>query len=204
MALSCPINLDVAKLREEIRAIYARVAEDPSGDFHFHRGPEYAASKLEYDRAELAALPAESTASFAGVANPFVAGKPAVGATVVDIGSGAGMDTLLAGTYVGPTGRVIGIDPTEEMLARARASAEKMGYKHVEYRKGTGEEMPVDSGSVDLVISNGVINLAPDKGPVFAEIMRVLKPGGRLHLADITVANELSEGIRNDIDLWTG
>lgn len=204
MALSCPIDLDVARLREEIRVIYARVADDPSGDFHFHRGPEYAASLLAYDRAELDALPPESTAAFAGVANPFVAGRPAQGATVVDIGSGAGMDTLLAATYVGPTGHVIGVDPTDEMLVRARGSADKMGFKHLEYRKGTGEEMPVDSNSVDIVISNGVINLAPDKGPVFSEIMRVLKPGGRLHLADIIVANELSEKIRKDIDLWTG
>ena len=204
MALSCPIDLDVARLREEIRVIYSRVADDPSGDFHFHRCPEYAASLLEYNRAELDALPPEATASFAGVANPFVAGKPAVGARVVDIGSGAGMDTLLAATYVGPTGHVIGVDPTDEMLARARGAAEKMGYRHLEYRKGTGEEMPVDSNSVDLVISNGVINLAPDKAPVFNEIMRVLKPGGRLHLADIIVANELSEKIRQDIDLWTG
>jgi len=204
MALSCPIDLDVARLRKEIESIYARVAEDPSGDFHFHRGADYAASLLGYDAAALAALPAETTASFAGVANPFAAGPPSAGQVVVDIGSGAGTDALLAARYVGPTGRVIGVDPTEPMLAKARAAAAAAGAGHVEFRKGSGEALPVDTASVDLVISNGVINLAPDKEPVFREIMRVLKPGGRLQLADIVVASELSESIRNDIDLWTG
>lgn len=204
MALACPIDLDVTKLQQEIHSIYARVAEDPSGDFHFHRGPEYAATRLGYDAAELATLPAETTASFAGVANPFVAGKPSVGATVVDIGSGTGTDALLAASYVGPTGRVIGVDPTDAMLTKARGAAERFGVKHVEFRKGSAEDLPVDSNSVDLVISNGVINLAPDKLPAFNEILRVLKPGGRLQLADIVVDRELSEGARRDIDLWTG
>jgi len=204
MALSCPIDLDVARLREEIASIYSRVAEDPSGDFHFHRGAEYAASMLDYDAAELALLPLGTTSSFAGVANPFVAGKPCAGQTVVDIGSGAGTDAMLAGSYVGPTGRVIGVDPTEQMLAKARASAASIGATNVEFRKGSGEQLPVESGTVDVVISNGVVNLAPDKAPVFQEIARVLKTGGRLQLADIVVASELSEGIRRDIDLWTG
>jgi len=204
MALSCPIDLDVARLREEIASIYSRVAEDPSGDFHFHRGAEYAASMLDYDAAELALLPLGTTSSFAGVANPFVAGKPRAGQTVVDIGSGAGTDAMLAGSYVGPTGRVIGVDPTEQMLAKARASAASIGATNVEFRKGSGEQLPVESGTVDVVISNGVVNLAPDKAPVFQEIARVLKTGGRLQLADIVVASELSEGIRRDIDLWTG
>lgn len=204
MALSCPVDLDVAKLRSEIALIYSRVAEDPSGDFHFHRGAEYAARQLEYSATELAKIPLETTASFAGIANPFVAGLPAAGATVVDIGSGAGMDVLLASGYVGPTGRVIGVDPLDQMLEKARASAAKMGATNVEFRKGSGEALPVESGTVDLVISNGVINLAPEKLPVFHEILRVLKPGGRLQLSDIVVASELSEGIRRDIDLWTG
>jgi SAM-dependent methyltransferase len=204
MALACPVDLDVARLRKEIELIYSRVAADPSGDFHFHRGAEYAASMLDYDAAELAKLPVESTSSFAGVANPFVAGKPRYGQTVVDIGSGAGTDAMLAGSYVGPTGRVIGIDPTDQMLAKARASATSIGATNVEFRKGSGEQMPVDTGIVDLVISNGVVNLASDKAPVFQEISRALKPGGRLQLADIVVASELSEGIRRDIDLWTG
>jgi arsenite methyltransferase len=204
MALSCPIDLDVGKLRQEIQSMYARVAEDPSGDFHFHRGAEYAATMLDYDAAELAALPPETTASFAGVANPFIAGIPAAGTTVVDIGSGAGTDVLLAAGYVGSTGRVIGIDPNEVMLAKARAAADRTAAKHVEFRKGSADALPVESNTVDLVISNGVLNLAPDKLPVFNEILRVLKPGGRLQLADIVVGSELSEGIRRDIELWTG
>jgi SAM-dependent methyltransferase len=204
MALSCPIDLDVAKLRQEIQSMYARVAEDPSGDFHFHRGAEYAATMLDYDAAELATLPPETTASFAGVANPFIAGNPTAGTTVVDIGSGTGTDVLLAASYVGPTGRVIGIDPNEAMLAKARGAADRIAAKHVEFRKGSAEALPVESNTVDLVISNGVLNLAPDKLPVFTEILRVLKPGGRLQLADIVVGSELSEGIRRDIDLWTG
>jgi arsenite methyltransferase len=204
MALSCPADLDVAKLRSEIALIYSRVAEDPSGDFHFHRGPEYAARQLDYDAAELAKLPLETTSSFAGIANPFAAGRPEPGWTVVDIGSGAGTDVLLASGYVGPAGKVIGVDPLDQMLEKARASAQKMGATNVEFRKGSGEGLPVESETVDLVISNGVINLAPEKLPVFHEILRVLKPGGRLQLSDIVVANELSEGIRRDIDLWTG
>jgi arsenite methyltransferase len=204
MALSCPIDLDVARLRKEIESIYSRVAEDPSGDFHFHRGAAYASSMLGYDAAELAALPSETTASFAGVANPFVAGKPSPGHVVVDIGSGAGTDALLAAGYVGSNGRVIGIDPTDGMLGKARAAASKIGASNVEFRKGAADSLPVDSDSVDLVISNGVVNLASDKEPVFREIVRVLKPGGRLQLADIVVAIELSEAGRRDIDLWTG
>ena len=204
MALSCPIGLDVAKLRHEVNLIYGRVAEDPSGDFHFHRGADYAASMLDYDAAELAKLPAETTASFAGIANPFVAGVPAGGAVVVDIGSGSGTDVFLAAGHVGPTGRVIGVDPNDAMLAKARAAADKLALRNVEFRKGSGEALPVDSNSVDLVISNGVINLAPDKVPVFSEILRVLKPGGRLQLSDIVIAAELSEEIRSDIELWTG
>lgn len=204
MALACPVDLDVVRLRTEIESIYARVAEDPSGDFHFHRGAAYAASMLDYDATALATLPPETTASFAGVANPFIAGAPSPGDVVVDVGSGAGTDALLAARYVGPKGRVIGVDPTDAMLAKARAAAAQTGAAHVEFRKGSAEALPVESGSVDVVISNGVVNLAADKHPVFREIVRVLRPGGRLQLADIIVATELSEGARRDIDLWTG
>lgn len=204
MALSCPTDLDVGKLRQAIQSMYARVAEDPSGAFHFHRGAGYAATLLEYDADDLAKLPIEATASFAGVGNPFIAGNPAPGMTVVDIGSGTGMDVLLAAGHVGPTGRVIGVDPNEAMLEKARGAAARIAAKQVEFRMGSAEALPVDSESVDLVISNGVLNLAPDKLAAFREIFRVLKPGGRLQLADIVVSNELSEGIRRDIDLWTG
>ena len=204
MALSCPIDLDVVRLRQEIQSIYTRVAEDPSGDFHFHRGAEYAAAMLDYDAAELAKLPPDTTASFAGVGNPFIAGNPTLGATVVDVGSGTGTDVLLAAGYVGPTGRVIGIDSNEAMLERGRRAADRIAAKHVEFRQGLAEALPVESNTVDLVISNGVLNLAPEKLPAFNEIFRVLKPGGRLQLADIVAGGELSEKMRRDIDLWTG
>lgn len=204
MATSCPIDLDVTKLRDEVRTIYSRVASEPGGDFHFHRGPAYASSLLGYDAAELAALPPESTASFAGVANPHAIMRVEPGATVVDVGCGAGMDLLLAARRLGATGRAIGVDMTNEMAERARNAARNAGLANVEVRLGDALNLPVEDASVDVVISNGVINLTPDKGRAFAEIRRVLKPGGRLQLGDIVVASELSERIRRDIDLWTG
>lgn len=204
MAISCPIDLDVSKLRDEVRTIYSRVASAPDGDFHFHRGPDYASRLLGYDAAELAALPPESTGSFAGVANPHAIARIEPGATVLDVGCGAGMDLLLAARRVGSAGRAIGVDMTQEMAERARDAARSAGLGNVEVRLGDALTLPVDDASVDVVISNGVINLTPDKERAFAEIHRVLKPGGRLQLGDIVVASELSEGIRRDIDLWTG
>jgi SAM-dependent methyltransferase len=204
MAAVCPIGFDTRKLKEEVRRTYASVATDPGGEFHFHRGPEYAARQLGYDDEELARLPRIATESFAGVGNPFKMGRVPPGSSVADIGSGAGMDCLLAGRDVGPTGRVIGIDMTDEMLARARSGAEDMGMAHVRFEKADMESLPLDDGSVDVVISNGVINLAPNKPAVFAEIYRVLRPGGRLQFADIIIGTELSEDARNDIDLWAG
>lgn len=204
MATTCPIDLDVARLREEVRVIYARVATAPGEAFHFHRGPEYAVSLLGYEADELAALPADSTAAFAGVANPHAIGRVAPGSTVLDIGCGAGMDLLVAARRVGPEGRAIGVDMTEEMARTARASARRLGLENVEVRLGDALHLPVDDESVDVIISNGVINLTPDKERAFAEAFRTLKTGGRLQLGDIVVASELSEGIRRDIDLWTG
>ena len=204
MASSCPIALDVDQLRREVSFIYARVAEDPSGDFHFHRGPAYAAELLGYDAGELAAIPATNSASFAGVGNPHCVAPIVAGETVVDIGCGAGTDLLLAARKVGVTGKAIGVDMTPAMAERARGGARAMGFEHVEVRVGDALELPVDSGSVDVVISNGVINLTPDKDRAYAEAFRILKPGGRFQLADIVVTNELSEKIRSDIDLWTG
>jgi SAM-dependent methyltransferase len=204
MAIACPVDLDTIRLRREIQSIYARVATDPSGEFHFHRGPEYAAGMLHYDASALAALPGDATASFAGVANPHRIAAIPRGATVVDIGCGAGMDLLLAGERVGPEGRAIGVDMTESMAERARAAARAMGWSHVEVRIGDALDLPVESNSVDYVISNGVLNLTPDKGRAFAEVLRVLEPGGRFLYGDIVVAGELSEKIRRDIDLWTG
>ena len=202
MAISCPIGFDAQRLREEVSKMYSRVADDPSGDFHFHRGPGYASELLGYDAAQLSALPSESTASFAGVGNPLSVGGLSDGQTVLDIGCGAGLDLLLAAKQVGVSGRAIGVDMTADMLARTKAAASSIGLDHVEVRQGDAEELPVENDSVDVVISNGVINLTTDKTRAFSEIARVLKPGGRLFLADIVVSKELSEGVRNDIDLW--
>jgi arsenite methyltransferase len=204
MAVVCPVDLDTLQLRQEIQSIYARVAAEPSGTFHFHRGPRYAAEFLGYDDAKLARLPSDSTASFAGVANPHRIAPIDAGATVVDIGCGAGMDLLLAAAAVGPTGRAIGVDMTEPMAARARTSARVLGFDHVDVRIGDALALPVENESVDAVISNGVINLTPDKAKAFAEVFRILKPGGRFLYGDIAVADELNESIRRDIELWTG
>ena len=202
MATNCPIGFDTKRLRAEVSALYARVANSPDGDFHFNRGPDYAAEMLGYDRQALAALPESCTAPFAGVGNPLAIDEIPAGATVLDIGCGAGMDLLLAARQVGAGGRAIGVDMTPEMLEQTRASAQALKLDHVELREGDAEALPVDDASVDVVISNGVLNLTTDKVKAFSEIFRVLKPGGRLLLADICVTEELSEGVRNDIDLW--
>jgi arsenite methyltransferase len=204
MAVACPVDLDTSQLRKEIQDIYARVATEPGSAFHFHRGPAYAAELLGYDAAALAALPPDSTASFAGVSNPQRIAPLPVGATVVDIGCGAGMDLLLAAKQVGPTGRAIGVDMTNAMAVRAQASARAAGLAHVEVRLGDALALPIDSDTVDVVTSNGVINLTPDKAKAFAEVFRVLKPGGQFLYGDIVVAAELSESIRSNIELWTG
>jgi arsenite methyltransferase len=204
MAIACPVDLDTLKLRAEIQSIYARVAADPGGAFHFHRGPEYAATRLGYDAAELARIPLTVTESFAGVGNPHAIGPLPAGATVVDIGSGAGMDLLLAALHVGPLGRAIGVDMTEAMRDRARHGAEMCGLAHVDVRAGEATALPVETESVDVVISNGVLNLVPDKREAIAEIRRVVKPGGHVHIADIVMGVELPEDARRDIDLWTG
>jgi arsenite methyltransferase len=204
MSIACPVDLDTHMLRSEISSIYGRVAVEPTAEFHFHRGPAYAAEFLGYDAQELASLPPECSASFAGVSNPLAIGPIHAGETVVDIGCGAGMDLLLAARRVGPEGRAIGVDMTDSMIGRARSSAAIAGLKRVEVRKGDATALPVSDGSVDVVISNGVLNLVPEKELGFAEIVRILKPGGRLHLGDIALDVELSENIRRNIDLWTG
>jgi ubiquinone/menaquinone biosynthesis C-methylase UbiE len=158
---------------------------------------------LGYDAQELAMLPQESTAAFAGVGNPHRIGPIEPGETVLDIGCGAGMDLLLAARRSGPSGRAIGVDMTPAMIERAKRSAVKAGlWETVEIRRGVAEELPVESESIDVVISNGVLNLSPDKHSAFGEIYRVLKPGGRLYLADVVVQRELSLAARSDVDLW--
>ncbi|PYR20711.1 MAG: methyltransferase type 11 [Acidobacteria bacterium] len=204
MAIACPVDLDTLKLRAEIQSIYARVARDPSGEFHFHRGPEYAATRLNYDAAELSKLPYAVTESFAGIGNPHAIAPLPPGATVVDIGCGAGTDLLLAALHVGPEGRAIGVDMTEAMRDRARRGAAACGLAHVEVRDGEATSLPIEPGSVDVVISNGVLNLVPEKRAAIAEIRRVLTPGGRAQIADIVLGVDLPESARKDIDLWTG
>jgi ubiquinone/menaquinone biosynthesis C-methylase UbiE len=184
--------------------MYARVAIAPDGEFHFHRGPEYAATMLGYDAAELASLPSEVTSSFAGIGNPQAIARIPAGATVVDVGCGAGTDLLLAARRTGPSGRAIGVDMTEAMRQRALQGATACGLAHVEVRDGDATRLPVDTCSADLVISNGVLNLVPDKERAVAEMARVLKPGGRVQIADIIIGEILPDSALRDIDLWTG
>lgn len=204
MALSCPVELDVSTLRAEIQSIYSRVATEPEGEFHFHRGPVYAVTTLGYDPDELAALPDDVTSSFAGTGNPHDIGDIEAGAVVLDIGCGTGTDLLLAARRAGPGGRAIGVDMTEAMRRRARAGAAAAGLPNVEVRDGDAMHLPVADRSVDIVISNGVLNLVPDKRVAVMEMTRVLKPGGRAQIADIVIGETLPESALRDIDLWTG
>ena len=204
MPVTCPIDLDITRLRHEVQAMYSHVAFAPEDSFHFHRGPEYAVEWLGYDAAELEALPANVTRAFAGVGNPHAIRPVPAGARVLDVGCGAGTDLLVAARRVGTSGRAIGIDMTAEMRERARNGARACGLEHVEVREGDATELPLDDASVDVVISNGVLNLVPEKERAFAEIARVLRAGGRLQIADIVTGVELSHAIRRDIDLWTG
>lgn len=195
--------LDTTRLREEISKVYSEVARDPKKGYHFHTGPEYAVERLGYAREALAELPGAVTAPFAGVGNPLAVGAPQPGETVVDIGAGSGMDTFLAARAVGPTGKVIAVDMTDAMLERGRDNAALTGLRQIEYRKGWAEALPVPDGGTDLVISNGVINLSPDKDRVFREAFRVLEPGGRLQIADIIVHKDIPPAAREDIAIWT-
>lgn len=204
MGATCELTFDRERLKEKIRSTYGRVAEQPDGDFHFHRGPDYAAAALGYDRAELGALPDFVTAPFAGVGNPLRAGALPAGARVIDLGSGSGMDCLLAGRRVGRHGEVIGFDMTDAMLDKARAGARAAGMSQVRFEKADIARLPIDAASVDVAISNGVINLSPEKPRVFAELHRVLRHGGRVQFADIVIENELSPAALNDIELWVG
>ncbi len=195
--------VDVEQLHDEVKEKYREVAANPKANYHFHTGRAHAV-RMGYPEWPLNELPDSATDAFAGVGNPFFWGLPAAGATVLDLGSGAGMDSFLAALAVGPDGRVIGVDMTDEMVDRAEATARSIGLTNVEFRRGYIEDVPVPSASIDVVVSNGVINLCPSKARVYEEIARVLKPAGHMTIADICVERPVPEGALKDIDLWTG
>lgn len=196
-----PISL--SELRHEIQKEYTNVALDPEKGYHFHTGRR-AAALLGYDESLYTGLPEANIASFAGTGNPFSVGPICPGETVVDIGSGAGFDSLIAARLVGPGGRVIGFDMTPEMLKKAQAGAEAMGATNLEFREGLAEALPLPDGFADVVISNGVLNLTLDKTETLHEWFRVLKPGGRLQVGDILVERAVPDDALEDISLWTG
>jgi SAM-dependent methyltransferase len=196
------LGIDVATLKSEIKKTYARVSNSPDEDFIFPTGRAWA-EDLGYPD-ELAEVPDSAVESFAGVANPFSLGRLEPGERVLDLGSGAGTDSLVAARMVGPKGSVIGIDMTPEMLDKARRSAAEMGAENVQFVESEAEKLPFANASFDVVISNGVIDLIPDKDAVFSELHRVLEPGGRIQVADVTIQEPVSEEGRRNIDLWTG
>ena len=200
--MSTRVSIDAEALHQEVQIKYAEVALSPTKGFHFHTG-RLLAERLGYPEETLDALPGECVESLAGLGNPFSMGEITPGETVVDVGCGAGFDSLVAGRMVGPTGSVIGVDMTAEMLRKARRSARRMRASNVSFRKGLVEKLPVKDASADVVISNGVINLVPDKETALKQIFRVLKPGGRLYLADIVVHKAVPDGAKQEIDLWT-
>lgn len=201
MKADIPVDIDV--LRDEIQKTYTDVSEEQEQEFIFPTGRGWAEA-LGYPRDELARVPETSAESFAGVANHFGLGSIEAGATVLDLGCGAGTDLLIAAQMTGPGGRAIGIDLTPSMVERACVGAAEMGLANVEVHEGLIERLPLADESVDVVISNGVIDLVPDKDAVFGEIKRVLRPGGRMQIADVVIHREVSDEAKRDIDLWTG
>jgi SAM-dependent methyltransferase len=196
------VAFDAGALREEVKSKYREVATDPHRAYHFHTG-RYLAQRLGYDDNFVKSLPDVAVESFAGVANPFALRTLSKGERVVDVGSGAGFDSFVAASQVGTDGQVVGIDMTEEMLAKSRSTAAAMALGHVEFREGLAENLPVEDKWADVVISNGVINLCADKKATFSEIFRVLRPGGHLQFADIANGKPVPEAAIQNIDLWT-
>lgn len=196
-------ELDINTLREAIKKEYAEVANHPTKGFHFHTGLPLARI-LEYRDEWLEDIPESSIESFAGTGNPFSMSRLRPGERVVDVGCGAGIDSLIAAKMVGPEGRVIGVDMTQVMLEKARAAADEARLENVEFRQSYAEELPVPDSWADVVISNGVLNLMPDKPSVLREMFRALRPGGRLQIGDILVQKAVPESAKRKIDLWTG
>jgi arsenite methyltransferase len=201
--MSKQFPIDPEKLREAVRQEYTEVALRPQQGFHFHTGRSLALI-LQYNDQWLEGIPEASIESFAGTGNPFSLGDLQAGERIVDVGCGAGIDSLIAARMVGPDGQVIGVDMTPAMLEKARRSAFEGGFTNVEFCQGLAESLPVSDNWADVVISNGVLNLMPDKHAALSEMARVLKPGGRLQIGDILVQKPLPESAKRDIDLWTG
>jgi arsenite methyltransferase len=201
--LQAMTNISNNALRDAIKREYAEVAENPHKGYHFHTGRE-AATRIGYNPELYAGIPEDNISSFAGTGNPFALGPIHQGDLVVDVGSGAGFDSLIAARLVGPKGKVIGIDMTIEMIDRAQAGAKSMGLTNLEFREGLADELPISDEFADVIISNGVLNLTPDKNTTMKEWARVLKPGGRIFIGDIVIEKKMTQEALDDISLWTG
>jgi arsenite methyltransferase len=197
------LNLPVKKLHSAIKKEYELVAREPKRGFHFHTGRPLA-QMLGYEDGWLDSIPESAIESFAGTGNPFRIEEMRSGENVIDIGSGAGLDSLIAARMVAPDGKVIGVDMTPAMLEKAQSAAKAIAIENVEFRHGFAESLPIEDGWADVAISNGVFNLVPDKAVALQEIARVLKPGGRLQIGDILVQKEVPQDSKRKIDLWTG
>ena len=197
------LNVNIEELRASIREEYSAVANEPERGFHFHTGRKLA-SILGYRNEWLDRLPSSAIESMAGTGNPFSLGELKSGEHVIDCGSGSGTDSLIAAQMVGPSGHVIGVDMTPEMLSKARRNAIEAGILNIEFREGYLESLPVPDAWADVIISNGVLNLVPDKEAALLEMYRVLKPGGRIQIADIALQKPVPEGSKSDVTLWTG
>ena len=203
MATPQSINISVEELLDAIKREYSNVAIHPEKEYHFHTG-RAALDRIGYDQVLYAFVPEENITSFAGTGNPFSLGPINDGDVVVDVGSGSGFDALIASQMVGPEGRVVGIDMTHEMLSKARSGAKNMGANNIEFREGYADQLPLPANFADVLISNGVLNLSPDKEKTLRDWARVLKPGGRLYIGDILVSERIPQEALDDISLWTG